>query len=338
MKFLKCISQKKASPKSNVSVRKLKKSKKKRTKTKNVAKSHEKKRNRNSYIASSFNRNFYPAEQFPRRSYSSHDIIEAYESPNNDAYIYNYNIESGRRTKSEPEMRAENAYADYLRYYQKQILDLQNQARVKANQMMTNTPLICDNNNNGDYGFFNNNSHQNIDLQNSYNMRQQRQTYDGAGNSNRMLMYQQQVPFQHNLKQRSVLQQQQQQYHGYNDGNTSVRSFNTNNNRHTMLSNDLSYLNGEEYHSLPSNNVFPAQMVKKQQIPTQLLHSRRNSSTNARFSYPQCFNEATTLFTKRIFSSAGGLSRKSHQSHDKSGKRHHRRSKSKVFICNIFSS
>lgn len=343
MKFLKCISHKKSSPKSNVSVRKLKKSKKKRTKKKNPVKTQDnKKRSRNSYIASSFNRNFYPTEQFPRRSFSSHDIIEAYESPNNEAYIYNYNLETGRRTKSEPEMRAETAYADYLRYYQKQILDLQiqNQARMKANQVMANTPLICDSNNNnqnnnGDYGFLHNNSHQNIDLQNSYNMRQQYQALaynDGTGNNtNRMFMYQHQIPLQHNLKQKFVQQQQQQYYGNNNDGGTSVRILNSHNNRHTMLGNDLSYLNGEEYHLLQGNNVFPSQMVKKQQIPTQLLHMRKNNSINARFSYPQCFNQATNLFSKKIFSSTGTLNRKTHQSHDKSGKRHHRRSKSKVF-------
>lgn len=318
MKFLKCISHKPTSPKSNVTVRKLKKSKSKRSKKKKgVVKSHERKRNRNSYISSSINRNFYPSEQFPRRSYSSHDIIEAFDSPSNDTYVYNYNLETGRRTRSEPEIRAETAYADYLRYYQKQILELQmqNQARMKN---FVNTPIICDTNNNNqqtnDYGFVSN-SHQNID--NYYNLnyskqqqKQQQQHVDES--NNRMMMYQ--MPFQHNLlKQQSIVPHY----------NTSVRILNNN-----RLGNDLSYLNGEEYHPYPNNSVFPTQIVKQQQIPTQLLHSRRNSSGSAtRFSYPQCLSQ----FKKGFFLSSETFGKKIHKSHDKRKHSHHKRSRSKVF-------
>lgn len=279
MKFFKCVFNKSSTPKSNVAVKRLKKPKKKKSK-KAIA---ERKRKRSSYIASSFNRNFYPVEQFPQTRHSSLDMIEGFHSANiHDTY--SYNLQSSRRSKSEPEIRAETAYAEYLRYYQKQILLQQEQARYLLNQTVQNTPLYHNyyDNNNNDPNAFISQQYQDFNLKQNIN--------------NNKILHQQSN--HHSVPVLPIKYQQQQQQQQLSR-HQSVRNLNNRN------INDLSHSNVEEYHLVPT-----------QQIPTQLLHSTTNTSSRC---YPQFF--APSILSKNIFSGKSYHDKHDHHHHKRnSGK------------------
>lgn len=94
MKLLKCIESNSYTPKSNVSVRRVKKSKGRRSSSSSIGS----KRKRNSYIASSLNRSVYPDEYFPQQQrhngYSSQELIDQFHT----------NVGRKRRVKSQPEI------------------------------------------------------------------------------------------------------------------------------------------------------------------------------------------------------------------------------------------
>lgn len=104
MKFLKCIESTKNSysPKSNVAVKRIKKSRGRRSSSSSIGG----RRKRNSYIASSLNRSVYPDEYFPQqppsqpqqlRNFSSQELIDQFHS----------GVGTKRRVKSQPEIRVE---------------------------------------------------------------------------------------------------------------------------------------------------------------------------------------------------------------------------------------
>lgn len=95
MKFLKCFKSNRYRPKSNVSVKRIKKSRGHRS----SPSSQGSRRKRSSYIASSFNKSVCPDEfiQQPRRSYSSQELLDQFYSGSKQK----------RRTRSQPEMRAD---------------------------------------------------------------------------------------------------------------------------------------------------------------------------------------------------------------------------------------
>lgn len=106
-------------PKSNVSVKKLRKSKSKKSKKRGLTK-------RNSYIESSFKRNVYPIEHFASQNSST---------PMEQFHVKSRRSSSRRRKK-------ENSHWTSLT-----VLPLNEQQK----QMQNTPPILCDNNNNNHY-------------------------------------------------------------------------------------------------------------------------------------------------------------------------------------------
>lgn len=109
-----CRSKPPHRPKSNVAVRKIKRS---RSKTSRSSASSSARRKRNSYIASSFSKNVYPIEHFPR---------------NQDPMSQFHSGTKTRRVKSQPDVRGGGA-GDWTTLT---VLPI-----AKQTQSMSNTPL-----------------------------------------------------------------------------------------------------------------------------------------------------------------------------------------------------